>query len=72
MLKENVARRGNFSNAFVVEHDDSLGERLIRSGINSIQLRTKAGPVGVYSLQQISVQIFKKKLDLLADINDYR
>ena len=72
MLKEGVARRGNFSSSFVVEHDDSLGDRILKSGPNTIVLRTKAGPVGVYSLQQLSVQVFKKKLDLLADINDYR
>ena len=57
MMKEGVAKRGNFSNAFVVEHDDSLGDRILRSGSNTILLRTKAGPVGVYSLQQLSVQV---------------
>ncbi len=58
-------------NAFVIEHDDSLGEPLLRSGRNVIVLRTVAGPVGVYTLQQLSVQVFNKKLDFLAEMNDY-
>ena len=56
----------------MIEHDDSLGEPLLRSGRNVIVLRTVVGPVGVYTLQQLSVQVFNKKLDFLAEMNDYR
>jgi hypothetical protein len=33
MLKETVVKRGSFDNAFVVEHDDSAGDRLLKESI---------------------------------------
>ena len=72
MLKDTLTRSGNFKTSFVIAHDDSLGDRVLRSGRNSLILRTIAGPVGVYMLQQLSVQAFNKKLEFLAEINDYR
>jgi hypothetical protein len=72
MLKDTLTRSGNFKTAFAIEHDDSLGDRVLSSGRNSLILKTVAGPVGVYMLQQLSVQVFNKKLDFLAEINNYR
>jgi hypothetical protein len=72
MLKDTLTRSGNFKTAFAIEHDDSLCDRVLSSGRNSLILKTVAGPVGVYMLQQLSVQVFNKKLDFLAEINNYR
>jgi len=66
----NLVRRGSFKYAFETEHDDTIGDPVIKSGKNCFLLRTIAGPIGIYTLQQISIRIFDKRLDFLAEMSD--